>query len=160
MSKSSKTIVFINDTHCGSNYGLMSDEAQHEDGRSVGMTYQQGKMLDHWKMVAKNWRNPDCIIFNGDLIDGSARADRGTSVWTPNLDTQAQDFKELYSYWGTPKILHAITIQLLEILCLRIKIWCPNRCSSICSCRTINQITIENYTVWIPPVLCNHLPMV
>ena len=108
MSKNSKTVVFINDTHCGSNYGLMSDSAEHEDGRNVGMTYQQGKMLDHWKMVAKKWRDPDCIIFNGDLIDGSARADRGTSVWTPNLDTQAQDFKKLYSHWGTPKKLYAI----------------------------------------------------
>jgi len=108
MSKNTKTVVFVNDTHCGSNVGLMSDIAEHEDGRNVGMTYQQGKMLDHWKMCAKKWRNPDCMILLGDLIDGAARADRGTSIWTPNLDTQAQDFKKLYSLWGKAKKTYAI----------------------------------------------------
>jgi hypothetical protein len=110
MARSAKTkrTVFINDTHCGSNYGLMSDDAQNEDGRSVGMSYQQGMMLDHWKEVAKRWRDPDCIVFNGDLIDGSAKADRGSSVWTVNMDTQAQDFKKLFSYWGKPKKLFAV----------------------------------------------------
>ena len=93
-----KRTVFINDTHCGSNVGLMTDTAEHEGGRKVGMTYQQGIMLDHWKAVAKKWRDPDCIVLNGDLIDGPAKADRGSSVWTVDMDNQAQEFMQLKIY--------------------------------------------------------------
>ena len=107
-SAKSKRTVFINDTHVGSNVGLMTDTAVQEGGRSVGMSYQQGVMFDHWKDIAKRWRNPDCIVFNGDLIDGSAKADRGSSVWTVDMDAQAQEFKKLFSYWGKPKKLYAV----------------------------------------------------
>jgi len=103
-----KRTVFINDTHTGSNVGLMTDSAEHEGGRSVGMTYQQGVMFDHWKMIAKKWRDPDCIVLNGDLIDGPAKADRGSSVWTVDMDIQAQEFKKLFKYWGKPKKLYAV----------------------------------------------------
>ena len=103
-----KRTVFINDTHVGSNVGLMTDSAEHEGGRSVGMTYQQGLMFEHWKEVAKKWRDPDCIVLNGDLIDGPAKADRGSSVWTVDMDNQAQEFKKLFKYWGKPKKIYAV----------------------------------------------------
>ena len=81
---------------------------RHEGGRSVGMTYQQGLMFEHWKEVAKKWRDPDCIVLNGDLIDGPAKADRGSSVWTVDMDNQAQEFKKLFKYWGKPKKIYAV----------------------------------------------------
>jgi len=107
MSKTKRT-VFINDTHCGSSVGLMSDKAQGDEGRKIAMTTQQGYMLDHWKETAKKWRNPDCIVLMGDLIDGRARYDNSTSVWTPDMDLQAQDFKRLFDFWGKAKNVYCI----------------------------------------------------
>ena len=103
-----KTTVFINDTHCGSMYGLMSDKATMENDRPVGFGKSQEAIFEHWKMCAKEWKNPDCMIFMGDLIDGSGHYDRGTSVWTGDLDKQATDFKKLIKYWGKPKKLFSI----------------------------------------------------
>ena len=105
---SGKTTVFINDTHCGSNYSLKSPKAEVQ-GQLSGMTKEQEAIYDHWTAVAKKWKNPDCMIFNGDLIDGAGKADKGASVWTPDLDEQAQDFKRLIAQWGKPKQLYAIS---------------------------------------------------
>ena len=103
-----KTTVFINDTHCGSNVGLMSDKAENDDGRKIGFGRNQEAIFEHWKECAKQWKNPDCIVMLGDLVDGRARYDNSTSVWTPNLDTQAEDFKRCLKYWGKPKKLFSL----------------------------------------------------
>jgi len=107
MSKT-KTTVFINDTHCGSMYGLMSDKAKMEDDRDVGFTKNQESIFEHWKLCAKEWKNPDCMVLMGDLIDGRARYDNSTSVWTPDMDRQAQDFHKLIKYWGKAKKVFSI----------------------------------------------------
>lgn len=105
---STKTTVFINDTHCGSKVGLMSDKAIDEDDRKIGFTKNQEVIFDHWKECAKKWKNPDCMILLGDLIDGRARYDNSTSVWTPDMDLQAQDFMRCVKHWGKPKKLFSI----------------------------------------------------
>jgi len=103
-----KTTVFINDTHCGSKVGLMSDKAIDEDDRNIGFTKNQEVIFEHWRECAKKWKNPDCMILLGDLIDGRARYDNSTSVWTPDMDLQAQDFMKLIQYWGKPKKIFSI----------------------------------------------------
>ena len=82
------------------------------------MSYQQGVMFDHWKMIAKKWRDPDCIVLNGDLIDGPAKADRGSSVWTVDMDAQAQEFKKLFSYWQPFYYLLLTTYKIKKCTCL------------------------------------------
>ncbi len=103
-----KRTVFINDTHCGSDYALKSPLAEH-NGQSSGMTKEQEQIWEHWRECAKEWKNPDCMIFNGDLIDGAGKADKGSSVWTPDLDEQSIDFKNCLKHWGRAKVLYAIT---------------------------------------------------
>ena len=97
-----KTTVFINDLHSGSKYGAMTDKACDADNK-VSMSKNQEPLYEHLKMVAKKWRNPDYIVMNGDLIDGPAKADKGTTVWTTNVDAQAQDAKRIINMFGKPK---------------------------------------------------------
>jgi len=103
-----KTTVFINDTHVGSQVGLISDTARDGDDRKIGMIHDQEIIFDHWKETAKKWKNPDCMVLLGDLVDGRAKYDNSTSVWTPDMDVQAQEFQRLLKYWGKPKTVFSI----------------------------------------------------
>lgn len=69
--------LVINDTHCGSEYGLLPKQVYMEDGRSIG--YANNKRLE---FLWKSWRDmekrfaeladgdPYILTLNGDLIEG------------------------------------------------------------------------------------------
>src|SRR5688572_20265498 len=77
MSKEPKLVLDLNDTHCGSEFGLLPEEVELEDGRVIG--YGRNRKL---KFLWQSWtemqerflrlagNDPFILVLNGDLIEG------------------------------------------------------------------------------------------
>jgi predicted phosphodiesterase len=90
-----KTILLLSDLHVGSKYGLWPPNFTCTNSRTdmVEDIPQNavGKVIwDHWKKMLKALKDqkPDCIILNGDLIEGDQRKEKGRGLITPELPVQ------------------------------------------------------------------------
>lgn len=57
-----------------------------------------------WKEMAKKWRNPDVLVINGDLIEGTQPKDRITTCWSRDLNDQMEDSKRLIRMFNAKRI--------------------------------------------------------
>jgi predicted phosphodiesterase len=89
-----KQILLLSDLHVGSLWGLWPPGFETIDDRfgdAVKFTLNttQKNLWKHWQKMI-NSVNPDCIILNGDLIDGLQWRERGRGLVTPNLSWQIE----------------------------------------------------------------------
>lgn len=77
MSTEPKVNLVINDTHCGSEHGLLPDKVILEDGRSIGYGENQRLrfLYDSWLQMREDFfriagDDPYILTLNGDLIEG------------------------------------------------------------------------------------------
>ena len=83
-------VLFINDMHVGSVWGLWPKDYKSDHGQVVEPSEQQRLLLSHWndfqKKVAK--RKIDTIILNGDNVDGPGYKSRGREQMTTVMRDQ------------------------------------------------------------------------
>lgn len=99
-----RTVIF-NDGHSGSIHALKSPFAKlREDDAESPMNKQQEILFDFFSEVVDEWRAPDRLILNGDLLDG--RGFRGSlkGIWSDNLLDQADDAVALAKMWEAREI--------------------------------------------------------
>lgn len=94
-SRKSKLLVAISDTHCGSDVGLMTPEADLQEGNvvSFGENYAQQWLwecfTDAQKLVMDIvGSDPYTFLINGDVVEGQHH--RTTEIIAPELDDHAQ----------------------------------------------------------------------
>lgn len=107
MSKNSLTTVLVSDTHIGHDCGLMSDTAEHKE-KIVGQNKWQEPIYDHWKYVTKKYKNPDCLILNGDIVDLLQKRSDESETWTQDTLEIKTEAKKLINMFGKPKKIYLI----------------------------------------------------
>jgi hypothetical protein len=89
-----KRILLLSDLHFGSKYAPWPEGMEEEDSR--GMVNQipvnavNAAINAHWKKMIAYIRKtpPDVVIFNGDLIEGDQRKEKGRGLMTGQIFTQ------------------------------------------------------------------------
>lgn len=97
-----KTIVVVSDLHCGSVFGLQPPPEMLElsDDRSVNLNAGQKYLWECWKDFCDRMGKlkPDVVIFNGDMIDGEGRKNRGVECSLPMLADQCEAARVCIEY--------------------------------------------------------------
>ena len=89
----SKTILTLNDLHCGSEYGICPEGLQLQSGSIWPLTEGQKYLLDCWNDLyrrVKQIGKIDVLILNGDLIEGRQSKQLGTEAFTTDLTVQQE----------------------------------------------------------------------
>ncbi len=83
-------VVVVSDLHCGSIYGMLPPKFLTSDEKIVGQNPGQQYLWKCWEDAISRVRNlpVQAIVLNGDAIDGSQRAQRGTELSLPMLEDQ------------------------------------------------------------------------
>lgn len=89
------TLVVVSDLHVGSRFGVMPERFETVLGQVVEPNAAQRALLQCWTALATEWREPDILVVNGDVIDGGARKDAGSVVWSTDLMDQVNAAVEL-----------------------------------------------------------------
>ena len=106
MPKSSKSILFFSDLHCGSAYGLCSPNPTIGDtGGSWKPNKLQKKLYEYWCWVKDQTQKPYAIIVNGDVVDGPNAKQLGQQSWTTDLNDQIKDSYRLLSEYSPKHFL-------------------------------------------------------
>lgn len=110
----SKRMVIISDLHCGHRAGLTPPGYQYPEsgsGRRGGFAITQRKLWDWYIKEAGQLGKVDCLVINGDAIDGKGTMSGGRELITGDRDEQidmavqcAEVFKarKVYVVEGTP----------------------------------------------------------
>lgn len=99
-------IVYLSDIHAGSEYAVKSPKAKlSEDDTPSPMNRQQEILYDFWASLAKEWRNPDKLIINGDAVDGLQPKGALRHIWSDNLLDPANDSITLCQMFNAKEIL-------------------------------------------------------
>jgi predicted phosphodiesterase len=92
-----KRILLLSDLHIGSKWGLWPPNFKAESARSdliedFPQNAVNAAIWDHWKkmLAVLKKERPDCIILNGDLIEGAQKKEGGRGLVTPELLIQVK----------------------------------------------------------------------
>ena len=96
------TTLIVSDTHIGHDCGLKSDTALHK-GKIDTQNRWQEPIYDHWKELCKKYKNPDCLILNGDIVDLLQKRSDESEVWTQDTVEIKKEAAKLIRMLGTPK---------------------------------------------------------
>lgn len=89
--KNEITLVCLGDIHAGSKAAVCVPGMElTEDGGKVPHSAAQRGLYDAWHSLAKEWKNPDILVCNGDAIEGQARKESGVGCWSTDLDDQLE----------------------------------------------------------------------
>ncbi|MDO8610811.1 MAG: hypothetical protein Q7R95_09780 [bacterium] len=100
-----KKMVFLSDTHVGSKYGIMPEEYNiFGENQIVKASIIQRELLKKYESVVDDWKKPDILVLNGDIIDGKAKKDYSSSVWTNSFYDQVGAAVELIKMFKAKKI--------------------------------------------------------
>jgi hypothetical protein len=95
-----RRVVVASDTHVGAYDGICPKVVKLNKRNKSGLgeyraNEQQLELLKNWKTFADAVGHVDCLIFNGDLTDGTNKKAEGTGLWTADRSIQADAFVEL-----------------------------------------------------------------
>ncbi len=96
-----KRILFLSDLHVGSIWGLWLPQFRVTDTRTGDdiewiLNKTQRNLWNHWsKKMLPSIQDIECIIIDGDVIDGLAKRSRGRGLVTPNIGWQTQCATEI-----------------------------------------------------------------
>jgi len=79
-------LILLSDTHIGSVYGLSPLKYISEEKQSPFNLW----IWDRWNEFCKEFKNPDYLLLNGDLVDGPQVKDLGVDAITTDLDEQVK----------------------------------------------------------------------
>jgi len=82
-----KTLVIISDLHCGSIFGITPPTYWEKEKvrRSI-----QKETWQAYSKIASDWHNPNYLLANGDLIDGTQKKQGGAELTTPDRNIQCE----------------------------------------------------------------------
>jgi len=103
----SLTTVIVSDTHIGHDRGLKSDTAMHKE-KTDSLNKIQEAMFEKWKELAKKYRNPDCLILNGDIPELLTITKKESECWTTDATEIKDEANKLLKMFGKPKKIFAI----------------------------------------------------
>ena len=103
MSKNCVQTVLVSDTHIGHKKGLKSDSAENEGEHSPFYDKKQEALWDAWKEFTKLYRNPDCLILNGDIPDLLSIRSKEDEMWTKDAGEIRREAIKLIKMFGSPK---------------------------------------------------------
>jgi len=78
-----KKVVIISDLHCGSIYGLTPPKYFTDHHLNI-----QSESWLAYNKIARNWKKPDILICNGDMIEGTQSKQGGAELITPDRNVQ------------------------------------------------------------------------
>ncbi len=88
-------ILLLSDLHVGSKWGLWppnfrAKSARTDEIEEIPQNDVNKAIWDHWQAMLKQIRKekPECIILNGDLIEGLQKREYGRGLMTPELSQQ------------------------------------------------------------------------
>jgi len=95
--KSSKSILFLSDIHCGSYYAPCTEKPYIAQAKTYwNPTKLQRKLLKYWRWIKEELiQQPYLICINGEPIDGDNKKENGGGLWSNNQDDQINDFCKL-----------------------------------------------------------------
>lgn len=84
-------ILVVSDLHCGSIYGLLPPGFKTSDGKIMQLNPGQKYLWKCWEhMIRQVEKLPiSAVVVNGDVIDGTQRAQRGTELALPMIEDQS-----------------------------------------------------------------------
>lgn len=97
-----KTIVFVSDTHCGSVFGLTPPAYYEADDARREMQEEAWKA---YVSIVNKWRNPDVLVCNGDLIEGTQKLQGGAELTNPDRNIQTEMGVKCLSMFHAKKVL-------------------------------------------------------
>ena len=98
------TLVALGDIHAGSRAAVCVPDQELCGGGSFRYSAAQRALYEAWCGVAKEWRNPDILLCNGDAIEGQARKESGVGCWSTDLDDQLKCAESLIREFSARKI--------------------------------------------------------
>ncbi|MDO8659505.1 MAG: hypothetical protein Q7K54_02790 [Candidatus Parcubacteria bacterium] len=100
-----KNAVFLSDTHVGSDFALMPLEVELFDGgQKITASPIQQELFKSYEKLTDEWKNPDILVLNGDIIDGKSKKDFGANVWSTSYNDQINAAIELIDMFKAKKI--------------------------------------------------------
>lgn len=94
--------VFLADLHVGSHWGLA--DPKEPPRKSPGLPVIR-RLYEEWERAANGpWHAPDTLVVDGDAIEGQARKDGGTHVWTTDVLEQVSNAADLLRMWKARSI--------------------------------------------------------
>lgn len=97
-----KTIAVISDTHCGSSYGL-TPPMFYETKMSKRLRYQR-EAWEAYREISRRWYQPDILIVNGDLIEGTQSKQGGAELITPDRLVQCNMAVKCIEEWDAKRV--------------------------------------------------------
>lgn len=91
----SKKVLFIGDTHVGSNVGLSSSEMINEDDNVIHQNVIQKWISDKYYKMVDDVGKVDLLILNGDIVEGPNYKNEGVGNWTNDMDVQVEHASDL-----------------------------------------------------------------
>jgi len=125
-------IVFVGDTHVGSNYAILPEDFKNpEDGSVFAQNKWQKKLFKEWCELAEKLSPVDVIVLTGDLVEGNQTRENWGTLKIQNMMTQADCFikmfaetwkwNELYVVRGTNYHVTARGVHIDEYIAERLK---------------------------------------
>ncbi len=109
--RSFKRIVLIGDFHCGHRAGLTPPEyryrAASRDHIWQKFTSVEKECWDRYIQIIKRLRPIDCLVVNGDGIDGRGERSGGVELITSDRSEQCEMAEVCIEKWDAPKIVIA-----------------------------------------------------
>ena len=100
-----KSLVVLSDLHVGSNFAVMPRKTFCSEGdRWVTPNTLQEDLIGLYEGLVEEWKAPDILVLNGDLMDGKGQKNFGNTVWSGNFDDQIEACETLVDMWGAKKI--------------------------------------------------------
>lgn len=102
-------IVALADLHCGHIGGITPPDywfaAESTDPKRAQWAEVQRELWNTYFSLAQEYRRPDVLIVNGDLIDGRGERTGGTELITSDLEAQCHMAAEALEIWDAKRII-------------------------------------------------------
>lgn len=104
-SKSSKSVLFLSDIHCGSIYAPCTEEpVMKVAGTTWNPTELQKKCLEYWLQTRDELiQKPFLTVINGEPVDGDNPKEVGGPTWSSDVNDQVVDFLKLMKLYPKPQ---------------------------------------------------------
>ncbi len=104
-----RTVVAIADLHCGHRAGLIPPSWQYspiaEDPTQAKWGKIQEELWSAYSQLASEYKKPDLLIVNGDLIDGPGPKSGGTEQVTTDLQVQCEMARIAIELWEPKRVI-------------------------------------------------------
>ena len=87
INKEKIKIVYIGDTHCGSEYGIATSDILTKAGRKLSLSKEQRWLLKNYKKDLKKIGSCDILVLMGDLAEGPQPKALGRTLMDSDTDT-------------------------------------------------------------------------